>query len=635
MAWFRAGGGNGIPTQLKDNMDAVLNKKFGTSTTYPPGEWPDDVNLLGVLEEKTTTKSAIAHLTDGADRVPVKNWQVTLPASLSGVSSLTCKQAKKNICTVLPWARDTHFWGTSWSEMVTFLNTLPAGNYSVSYDFEITAVVGDSIDVSYAPYIRADVDGTMVNITPYSTPQTDSAPTVGKTYHCQSIFGLTAATVGKIAYFYLYCGKTGAKVAEVTVKNAQIELDSAPTTYEAPEITTNIVSLGRTIYGGSVDVVNGTGTETYGKVVFDGTEGTGGTPSWTMISVTQGTMFRITVSGKATTSATNTLCSYYTPTAQAQRADGTVSGAGTNVDIIDNRFSSVDTFKAWLAENPVTLVYELATSTDFTFTPITPTPETALGINNFWADEGDSQVTYRSSGTETIIAPDLTTKSITANGTYNASSDNADGYSQVTVNVTPPAVQTVQYDNLSFDWDLYIELPDNLVSPNHSYFIDFTTETQADATGEHAIFGIKNDYYYNFVGIRYNNLRYQVGQNGGSTNILNSWDELTGRHTFLYDGAGTVYFDTDAHTYSYNSSNTTGDNIPIVIGSATATPRTGKTWKGLIHRFTIRNTSTNTLVADYVPAAKQSGQTIVATGLLDLVSNNFVTTPTCSVSNDE
>ena len=30
-----------------------------------------------------------------------------------------------------------------------------------------------------------------------------------------------------------------------------------------------------------------------------------------------------------------------------------------------------------------------------TFTPITPTPETALGVNNFWATEGDSDVTYR------------------------------------------------------------------------------------------------------------------------------------------------------------------------------------------------------------------------------------------------
>ena len=31
----------------------------------------------------------------------------------------------------------------------------------------------------------------------------------------------------------------------------------------------------------------------------------------------------------------------------------------------------------------------------FTFTPITPTPETPLGVSNWWADEGDSDVTYR------------------------------------------------------------------------------------------------------------------------------------------------------------------------------------------------------------------------------------------------
>ena len=37
----------------------------------------------------------------------------------------------------------------------------------------------------------------------------------------------------------------------------------------------------------------------------------------------------------------------------------------------------------------------------------------------------------------------LITKNITANGTYNASSDNADGYSQVTVNVPDRASQLV------------------------------------------------------------------------------------------------------------------------------------------------------------------------------------------------
>lgn len=47
-----------------------------------------------------------------------------------------------------------------------------------------------------------------------------------------------------------------------------------------------------------------------------------------------------------------------------------------------------------------------------------------------------------STGTGSVISGEasvLATKSITANGTYNASSDNVDGYSQVTVNVPTPS----------------------------------------------------------------------------------------------------------------------------------------------------------------------------------------------------
>ena len=41
--------------------------------------------------------------------------------------------------------------------------------------------------------------------------------------------------------------------------------------------------------------------------------------------------------------------------------------------------------------------------------------------------------------------PALGTKSITANGTYNASSDNLDGYSQVTVNVPSGGLSWIEY----------------------------------------------------------------------------------------------------------------------------------------------------------------------------------------------
>jgi len=184
-------------------------------------------------------------------------------------------------------------------------------------------------------------------------------------------------------------------------------------------------------------------------------------------------------------------------------------------------------------------------------------------------------------------------------------------------------VSIVQTSSLLLDGDTWVELPNQLVSPDRSYYIDFTTSTQADATGEHVIFGIKNEYYYNFVGIFYMNLRYQIGQNGGYTNVSNSWDELTGRHNFLYDGAGHVQFD-GTNTYTYDPSNTIGDGYTICLGTGGATPRTGHIWKGLIHQFTIRDTANDVVIANYVPANRMIDDTVVDTGLYDTVSGTFI-----------
>ena len=109
MTWFRVGGA-GVPVSLKNKMNAVLNKKFGTSgQNYPPNGWPDDVNLLGPLPEKTVA-GAIAHTDDAADTVPVKSMicsivpkqagsgtpSPTNVRALSGYTGLTLSQAGTN-----------------------------------------------------------------------------------------------------------------------------------------------------------------------------------------------------------------------------------------------------------------------------------------------------------------------------------------------------------------------------------------------------------------------------------------------------------------------------------------------------------------------------------------------------------
>lgn len=82
MAWYRAGGG-GIPSALKTDMNAVLNKKFGTSQDYPPTDWAPTVNLLGPLPEKTASGSIVS-FDDGADDVPIVSGLFDINASGGG-----------------------------------------------------------------------------------------------------------------------------------------------------------------------------------------------------------------------------------------------------------------------------------------------------------------------------------------------------------------------------------------------------------------------------------------------------------------------------------------------------------------------------------------------------------------------
>lgn len=271
MAWYRAGGG-GIPSSLKTDMNAVLNKKFGTSTDYPPTDWAPSVNLLGPLPEKTAS-GAIAHITDGADTVPIKNWLVTLPASLDGYSSIVGTKAGKNLLdeSLKKLNGRNIYYNAGINQNDCYSCVLPAGTYT----FSVTTADGTITNLYARNY------DTATNISGF--------PAYGV---LKKTFTLTETT--RVS-FWIY-KDTYTSLSDIV--NAQVEVGSSNTVhadYTAPTVTT--VSLGRTIYGGSADVVTGEGVDENGN--------------------------------------------------------------------------------------------------DFTFTPITPTPDTELGVNNFWADTGDSEVTYR------------------------------------------------------------------------------------------------------------------------------------------------------------------------------------------------------------------------------------------------
>lgn len=156
----------------------------------------------------------------------------------------------------------------------------------------------------------------------------------------------------------------------------------SPTEDEA-DATTTTTSLGRTVYGGTLDVVSGVLTVTHGYLNCNGSEnwqadssrytiGVSGSyrEGYTRIPVTSNEGAFGTGSSVGTIFLSNTQLYYYPPTSVTSLAD----------------------FKTWLASNNLQVVYPLATPQTYQLPPTEI--QTLLGENNVWADSGDVSVVY-------------------------------------------------------------------------------------------------------------------------------------------------------------------------------------------------------------------------------------------------
>lgn len=359
MTWFRVGGA-GIPAALKNAMNAVFNKKFGTTgQNYPPKQWPDDVNLLGPLPEGTATGS-IATFSDGADDVPIKSCEVEIAPTLTGKSAIECQNSNGGNFYNLANGRQLNL-------------ELPKGT---------TIYCKTESPSSYIKvYMRAKGAST-------STVIFDIVASMDvRSYTLPD--DIEYLTMTENNYNVLVNG--GYKIM------ISLESDGDYTPYTAPTVST--VNLGRTIYGGTVDVVKGEGSEGYKKITLSSNLN-----DLTMAQIGTTGVYRVRFNlsdakGAANTSVFSGLCDYYTP-ASANQTYAQTEGIAINTSgqcfIYDSRFNastSLNDFKTWIDSNSVNLVYELAAPTDFTFTG--QEINTRLGYNAFWSDEGDTEVTYR------------------------------------------------------------------------------------------------------------------------------------------------------------------------------------------------------------------------------------------------
>ena len=362
MAFFEMLPGAGMPSGLQAGMDSVLNKKFGTSTTYPAEGWPDTVNLMGPLPEKTVSGSIVT-FADGAEEVPLKKCEITLPASLDGYSEVDVVHCGKNLVD--------GYIDYSVTNKIVEPQLYKVGTYTFS------CVRATNIN---GIYVRK---GSSIDLTAESISK--KINTLTNTF-----------TVSEEGYYFIqiYRSTLSPTWEDEPLSNVMVEVGPTASTFEPYSGTTHTATLGRTIYCGTADVVKGPGESKGGKIVFDGSAD----ENWTAYAGGNGYLIAVADMERGTWYTSEFAESSPLPKVPDNSTLGVRIGVNNNgIYVVQaNTLAGVTdlaSFKAYLAENPLTVIYPLDDSEIFTFDPVPI--DSKLGNNTLWSEQGDLEVTYR------------------------------------------------------------------------------------------------------------------------------------------------------------------------------------------------------------------------------------------------
>lgn len=195
----------------------------------------------------------------------------------------------------------------------------------------------------------------------------------------------------------LICFSAGVTNSSFTFSNVQIEIASSATTYEpyqGNEIPISWQSEIGTLYGGYIDLLNGELVATHQKLTFDGSK------QWNFDKMPSYDNNRVlihigTISGAELPKLVTQLPPFnYLKTSDQPRGEwqGYISSAGNVAVRLPTSIDSASAWSNYLAENPLEVVYELATPITYQLTP--QIIRTLKGINNIWSDAGDVTIKY-------------------------------------------------------------------------------------------------------------------------------------------------------------------------------------------------------------------------------------------------
>lgn len=358
-----------------------------------------DENIPLIQNPTKTVSGSVAHFTDGAE-MPAQSVIVNIEPQQSGTGT----PSPDNVRQISGWESvNLYKSGKNLSEIneteVTtsgkyILNdaNLPNSDYVISFELVNTtyanggaALLGlyDANDVNFAYPTPSQLKRVSDDVQMSSLSQ----PINGRFYYKISAHSLKR--IGLQFRSDAWGEWTG------TMKEIQLEVGTEVTDYSPTTKNTIPVNLGRTVYGGTLDVVSGVLTVTHVYQLFNGSEvwdkmNTSARQTWRSYLAT-GLDY---VGGEMITNEIEVNRASEGSDPDKLTCRGTLySSRSFYIFAPLSMFATVDDLKAWLAQNPLQVCYELATPQTYTLTPTEVS--TLLGENNVWADAGAVEVTYR------------------------------------------------------------------------------------------------------------------------------------------------------------------------------------------------------------------------------------------------
>ena len=342
-----------------------------------------------------TASGAIASFSDGADDYPIKGLTVAVEPIQSGSGD----PSPSNVRPISGWSEvKVTRCGKNLLDSTFCTNRTQGGTTTVVNDDGSITLTGTA---SSATRYWASADRLNLRLPAGTYTLSDGVRITyisgGSVRYKSGTFTLNEEITFINAYFTLTSGTT-----YNTTFYPQLEVGSVATDYEKYNPTEYTISLGETVYGGTLDVVGG-------KMVVDRKAVDLGSLTWSAASTSY--RFYASVSDAITPKAggdVNAMCtsyrrvSYSNPTfADGEFCVSDINFSGSKRCLFkNNRFESAADFKT--AVTGQTMVYTLAEPIEI---PLTPTQiSTLLGVNNVYSSAGNVEVEYPADTKQFILA---------------------------------------------------------------------------------------------------------------------------------------------------------------------------------------------------------------------------------------